>query len=90
MSVLIVYFELALLATNHGALLKAIKAYGTWARLGPSCYLIFTHHSPLDVREYLRQVLRASDKLYVGTATAPSAWLGMPDDVSEWIRSKQQ
>ena len=37
----------------------------------------------------VRQIKRAldnNDKLYVGIVKAPAAWVGMPEEVSKWIK----
>jgi hypothetical protein len=72
---------------NYEQLLHVIKTYGSWARLGGSAYLINTEATPAQVRDYLRQALDRNDKLYVGVSTAPSAWTGLPDQVSKWIQA---
>lgn len=87
--VLIVSYDLVNPGQNYEQLLQRIKAYSDWARLGGSAYLIWTSSDPQDVRDYLMVPLDNNDKLYVGVAPAPSAWTGMPDDVSNWIHSHQ-
>lgn len=88
--VLIVSYDLSTPGKNYEPLLKRIKDYGPWARLGGSAYLIVTDQLPATVRDSLGQVIDANDKLYVGVAPAPSAWLGMPNDVSNWIVANQK
>lgn len=88
--VLVVSYDLVNPGRNYEALIKLIKAYGSWARLGGSAYLIFTDQTPVQVRDALVAVLDTNDKLFVGTAPAPSAWYGLPDDVSNWIHANQR
>lgn len=86
----IISYDLASPGTNREALIKRIKAYGQWARLGDSAYLIsIPPTDPVTVRENLTKVLGPSDKLYVGVAPAPSAWVGLPEEVSKWILANQ-
>jgi hypothetical protein len=88
--VLIVSYDLTNAEQNYGQLLQLIKEGGEWARLGGSAYLVATEKSPVQVRDALLKVLGPGDKLYVGVAPPPSAWYGMPEDVSKWIQSNQK
>jgi hypothetical protein len=88
--VLIVSYDLVNPGQNYERLLKLIKSYSSWARLGGSAYLIYTNLSPVQVRDNLRQALDPNDKIYVGVAPVPSAWSGMPDDVTNWIHTNQK
>lgn len=88
--VLMISYDLVNPGQNYEPLLKRIKAYPGWARLGGSAYLISTDATPVQVRDNLAQVLDPNDKLYVGVAVAPAAWRGMPEDVSKWILANQK
>ena len=35
-----------------------------------------------------KTALDSNDQLYVGAVSRPAAWIGMPDDVTEWIKKK--
>jgi hypothetical protein len=87
---LIVFFDLTEPAINREALVKKIKSYGKWTRLGDSAYLIATDEAPIAVRNKLDTVLDDEDRIYVGVVSAPSAWTGMPEAVSKWILSNQK
>lgn len=88
--VLIISYDLTNPGQNYERLIKLIKTYPNWARLGGSAYLITTSATPAEVRNNLNQALDKNDKLFVGVAPAPSAWAGMPDDVSKWIHEFQK
>ena len=88
--VLIVSYDLVNPGQNYGPLIQAIKASDSWARLGGSAYLIATNDEPKIVRDRLNLHLDQNDKLYVGTAPAPAAWFGLPEDVSNWIHANQR
>ena len=90
MSVLIISYDLVNPGQDHKKLLQLIKSYSGWARLGGSAYLISTNSSPKSVRDHLVTALDRNDKIYIGVATAPAAWYGMPDDVSKWILANQK
>jgi hypothetical protein len=87
--VLIVTYDLMNPGQNYENLLKRIKAYKSWARLGGSSYLILTDNTPVQVRDYLMPALDVNDKLYVSLCPPPSAWTGLSDDVSKWILANQ-
>lgn len=89
MKTLIVTYDLINPGQNYEKLLQRIKGYGSWARLGGSSYLILTEAPVAQVRDHLVQVLDTNDKLFVGTCPVPSAWQGLPDDVSKWILENQ-
>lgn len=88
--VLIVTYELANPGQNQAHLIKLIKGYTSWARLGGDAYLILTDAAVSTVRDYLGSVMLPNDKLYVGVSPAPSAWMGMPEDVAKWIHANQR
>ena len=87
---LIISYDLVTPGQDYEALLKSIKSYPSWARLGGSAYLVYTDQTPVQVRDYLATTLDANDKLYVGVSPAPSAWRGLPDDVTNWIQTNQR
>lgn len=82
----IVTYDLREPGQNYDNLLRIIKSEPAWARLGGSSYLIDTEESAVNLRDKYKRVLDSNDKLYVGIVKAPAAWLGMPDDVSNWIK----
>jgi len=88
--VLIVSYDLVDPGQNYEDVLKKIKGCGAWARLGGSAYLVFTEMTPVEVRDTITPALDSNDKIYVGVASAPSAWRGMPKEVSAWLHEKQK
>ncbi len=86
MSIFIVTYDLIKPGQNYEALLKKIKDHKTWAKLGGSSYLIKTDSTAVAVRDKLGEVLDKDDKLYVGVATTPAAWLGLSNEVEKWIQ----
>ncbi len=67
-------------------LIKKIKEYDGWAKLGYSCFLIKTEKSAVEVRDELETCIDKNDRLYVGQAKTPAAWHHLPVDVSKWIK----
>jgi hypothetical protein len=89
MKTLIVSYDLQQPEKNYEALLKKIRAYGSWAKLGGSAYLILTEHTVVQVRDSLATVLDSDDRLFVSSCPVPSAWKGLPEEVSKWILENQ-
>ena len=89
-NVLIINYDLVYPRQNHERLLQKIKAYPHWAYLGGSAYLILTESTVGQVCDSLAVALDKGDKLYVGASPAPSAFIGMPEEVAKWIHGNQR
>lgn len=89
---LIVTYDLRNPGRNYETLLKRIKAYANWARLGGSSYIIMVENvtSASQHRDFLLEVLDANDKLYVSGLGKDAAWYGLGDEVSNWIKNNQK
>ena len=90
MKVLIITYDLINPGKNYEDLLKEVKRANSWARLGGSSYLIYTDKTVVQERDRLQKVLDKNDKLYVGVSPAPSAWIGLPAEVSTWLHQHQK
>lgn len=88
--VYIITYDLSNPGRNYENLLKRIKTYSAWARLGGSAYLIYTEQSSIHIRDHLTPALDTNDKLYVGRMANEAAWRGLADDVSNWIKDNQK
>ncbi|WP_288865428.1 hypothetical protein [uncultured Alistipes sp.] len=88
MNTYIITYDLVQPGQNYESLLRKIKLYPQWARLGGSCYVIFTTQKPVEIRENLTSVLDVNDKLFVGKVSAPAAWFNLGSEVSNWLRDK--
>lgn len=87
--VLIVFYDLTEPQNNREAVIRKIKSHGFWARLGTAAYLICTNATPVSVRDGIMPLLRKGDRIFVGVASRPSAWRGLPEEVSKWILKNQ-
>ena len=88
-SVFLITYDLINPGKNYEPLLRKIKSYESWARLGGFSYLIYTDSTAVQVRDNLKEALEVNDKLFVGIAPAPSAWIGLSEEVSNWIHKHQ-
>ena len=86
--VLIVSYDLHSPGQNYEKVIGLIKNHD-WVKVGGSVYLICTDSTPQQVRDTLVRALELNDKLFVGVCPAPSAWYGMPDQVTQWIHTHQ-
>lgn len=85
-NVYIVTYDLSNPGRNYEALLKLIKSYHAWARLGGSSYLVLTEQSSVQIRDYLTPALDSNDSLFVGLMGNVAAWSGLGNEVSNWIK----
>ena len=68
--------------------IRLIKNEIDWACLGGSSYLIESYRTAVQLRDRYVAVLDENDKLYVGEVSAPAAWFGYSETVSNWIKNK--
>lgn len=83
----IISYDLSSPGRIYEELLKRIKTSYAWARLGGSAYVIITDSTAVQIRDYLQGALDPNDKLFVGVLNAPAAWVGLGDEVSNWLRN---
>ena len=82
----IVSYDLVEPDQRYEDLINLIKQDKIWARLGGSAYLVESNLTAVELRDRYKEVLDGNDKLYVGMVSAPAAWYGLSDQVSEWIK----
>lgn len=87
MNTYIVTYDLKNPENNYETLIKKIRSYKSWARLGDSAYVISTKQSVVSIRNKLLDVLFNNDKLFVGKVNAPAAWYGLSEEVSDWLKN---
>ncbi len=73
---------------SYDRLISLIKQEGVWACLGKSSYLIESNLSAVELRNRFNVALDDDDMLYVGKVTAPAAWHGYSQQVTDWIKAK--
>lgn len=90
MCVYIVTYDLRKEASSedYDKLISLIKEGGVWACLGGSSYLIESNSTAVELRDKFKQALDSDDMLYVGKVSAPAAWRGYSEQVSQWIKEK--
>jgi len=90
MAVYIVTYDLKGESTSerYNKLIELIKEEGVWACLGGSSYLIESGRTPVELRDRYNAVLLRDDMLYVSQVSAPAAWRGYSQQVTDWIKEK--
>ena len=83
----IVCYDLRPPTQRYASLVERIKSYSGWAYVCESTYLIRTDDTAAQVRDALGADIDGNDKLFVGVISAPAAWKGLPQEVSEWIKN---
>ena len=86
--VYIVDFELRKPTQRYKELVEKIKQYPSYASLGEYAYLVETNASAIEIRNNLKEYIDGNDMLFVGKISAPAAWKGCSDGVTQWINSK--
>lgn len=85
----IITFDLKNSGFNQENIRKAIKSLGGWARISENTYLVSTFSSAVQIRDYILKLMYQGDKIYVTHLEKESAWYGLGDDISTWIRNNQ-
>ena len=83
----IISYDLKDPGQKYEILLKRIKSYPTWARLGGSAYIVISDKKTTEIRNHLMEVLDNNDRLYVGVVKPPAAWYGLGDEISQWLQN---
>lgn len=87
MKQLIIIFEFQSANSNKVlAFRDMIRQYGKYAFVTNSACIIWTDHTAVSVREYLKSGIGLGDKLFVADISAPAAWTpSISKDVAEYV-----
>lgn len=86
MATYIITYDLNKAGQDYESLESAIKAYGTWAKIATTTYVIVSSDSASDIRDYLKGQIDKNDELFVGKLSGEAAWSGLGDKVSTWLK----
>jgi hypothetical protein len=88
MSTILISYDLRAPGRDYATLWDHLKAYGSWAKPLESVWLIQTDFTPAQVRDAAKIHVDQNDKILVVDITnKESAWINLPQDVSNWIKS---
>lgn len=86
MNNLTISYDLYKQGQNYQAIIDAIKALGSWARVHKSVWYVKSSFSASQVVEKLRRVTDANDSIYVVDSTNnQAAWFNLDQKVSDFL-----
>ena len=86
MAAYIVTYDLSLPGRGYSDLYSRMRSFGKWAAITESSWMIVTNQSSVQIRDYLSPTIDDNDKLFVGGPVNQAAWIGLSQDVSDWLR----
>lgn len=88
MNTLMISYDLIAPGRGYETLRSFIESHSKWAKPVESLYLVKTTKNAETLRNDLLSYLDTNDKVIVIDVTGKSsAWKGLPDKVSNWIKS---
>jgi len=69
----------------YDEMIKAIKNYGTWARVTESTWILVSDDKASDIRNNLKQHMHADDRLFVLKSASAAAWSNVRCR-DEWLK----
>ena len=73
---------------DYESLYECIKSYGTYSHALESTWLIATNQTAAQVRDNLAEVMDSDDGLLVTRLQGESAWIGLRDKTTEWLKNQ--
>lgn len=70
---------------NYNDLYKAIKSYGTWAKITESTWAIVTESKAEEIRDHLEQYFPSGSSLFVIKSGTVAAWMNVQCS-NEWLK----
>jgi hypothetical protein len=70
----IISYDLKKPGQNYDELYKAIKSYGTWAKINESLWAVVTTSTAPQIRDKLSAHLDANDRIFVIKSGVEAAW----------------
>ena len=87
MAAYIISYDLLKPIQNYTQLHNAIKAYGTWARVNESFWVVVTPNSAVQIRDYLSGFIDGNDRLFVIKSGTEAAWKNVMCE-NTWLKDK--
>lgn len=73
---------------NYNVLYERIRSYKTFCHDLESSWVIVTDQSAAQIRDYLAQAMDTDDGLLVARLQGESAWQGLGDELSQWLKNQ--
>lgn len=71
---------------DYDSLYDAIKAYGVYAHILESVWIIKSSDSSVTIRDNLASYMDSDDKLFVAKLSGQSAWRNLSSEISNWLK----
>ena len=85
MAAYVITYDLLVPGRGYNDLYDRIRSYGVWAAVAESSWMIVTNQSSAQIRDYLSSAIDTNDKLFVGGPITQAAWIGLSQEVSDWL-----
>lgn len=88
MATLLVAYDLDKPGQDYGVITDKLRSFGAWWHHLDSTWLVCVEMTPAQLRDQLRPLIDANDKLLVIDITHRSAaWAGLSDRAAQWIKA---
>ena len=88
MTTYIVTFEVTDTA-RKSALKERLQQYNGYCPIHDNCWAVISDQPPADIRDFLAEVLSASDRIFVIRSGIYAAWSNTYNDKnSEWLKER--
>ncbi|WP_237520840.1 CRISPR-associated endonuclease Cas2 [Serratia proteamaculans] len=72
---------------DYTLLIEKIKSYRQWAHPLESVWIIITDDTSSQLRDSLSDFIDKDDKLLIMKTTQGASWIGLNNNVSDWIKN---
>ena len=84
----IITYDLNKPGQDYSGLDEKIKFhYPSCKRIMRSCWIIVTSATSEEIIDSLKDAIDCNDRLLVGPLGKPSAWKGLPDNITHWLQA---
>jgi len=79
-------YDLSKPGQNYTDLIETIQSFPDWAHVLKSSWVVKSPKTAMQVLETLLPHIDANDKIIVKQCTGVSAWIGLSDELSNWLK----
>lgn len=72
---------------DYDDLYRAIKGLGNWCHPLDSTWFVVCNLTATQIRDRLKSASDYTDGILITTASAPAAWNGLSQEVSDWLNN---
>lgn len=82
----LINYDLRKPGENYTNLVHAVQSYGSWAKIGYSCWAVRTNQTAAEIRNYLMGFVDQNDVLFVCEFKAWASWNITPE-AQHWLEN---